>query len=166
MSPVKQSSGRNPRSVLIGIGGIALGLIAVLVLFVVAIPKLTESGTVKVQLGTSQFGVGSAESRSETIERDGPILFSDVASGSQDIYLQHTGTVPSEGWLAFDARQTGAGRDCTLLWDRDARAFENPCDGTVVPADGAGLVQYSVEVNEDGNLVIDLTTGAGGTSTP
>lgn len=166
MSPVKQSSGRNPRTVLIGIGGIALGIIAVLVLFVVAIPKLTESGTVKVQLGTSQFGVGSAESRSETIRRDGPILFPDVAGRSQDIYLQHTGATVPEGWLAFDARQPGAGRDCTLEWDRDTRVFQNPCDGTTVSADGAGLVQYHVEVNEDGDLVIDLTAGAGGTSTP
>lgn len=151
---------------LLGLGGIAIGIILVLVLFVVAIPKLTESGTVEVQLGTATFNAGSAASRAEGIETDGPFLFSDPSGGSRDIYLQHTGSDPQTGWLAFDARRSGTTRDCTLVWSAEAGLFRDPCAGDTVAADGAELVHYTVEVTEDGDVVIDLATSTGGTRAP
>lgn len=166
MSPVKQSSPRNPRTLLLGLGGVAIGIILVLVLFVVAIPKLTESNQVEVKLGTSTFNAGSAESRAEAIDEDGPFLFSDPSGGSRDIYLQHTGTDPLTGWIAFETRRPGTTRECTLVWDVDAHLFRDPCAGDTVPADGLGLVQYSVEVTESGDVVIDLATSTGGTTIP
>jgi hypothetical protein len=156
MSPVKQTKARSPRSMVLAVGGVVLGIALVLVIFVVAVPSLTESGKVEVKLGSDTFPAGSAESRSRTIAEDGPLLFSDVSGGQRDIYLQHVGDDPATGWYAFDARRPGQPRDCSLQWQADADEFRDPCDGTVVPADGAGLLAYPVTVTEDGNLVIDL----------
>ena len=63
MSPVKPTKARNPRSMVLAIGGVVLGLVLVLLLFVLAIPSLTESGKVEVKLGVDTFDAGSAESR-------------------------------------------------------------------------------------------------------
>ena len=156
MSPVAPRKERNPRTVALGLIGVVVGIVLLLVVFVFAIPSLTESGNVKVKLGTDTFDAGLANKRAETIRRGGPLLFSDVASGQNDIYLQHLGEDDAVGWLAFDARRTGTSRDCTLTWDEDGNQFTDPCDGTVVPADGSGLKQYQVVVTESGTVVINL----------
>ena len=146
MSPVAPRKERNPRTVALGLMGVVVGIVLLLVVFVYAIPSLTESGDVKVKLGTDTFDAGLSDKRAETIRRGGPLLFSDVASGQNDIYLQHLGDDDATGWLAFDARRPGTTRDCTLKWDGDAGQFTDPCDGTVVAADGTGLKQYQVVV--------------------
>jgi hypothetical protein len=161
MSPVRESKARNPRSLVLAVGGVALGLLLVALLFIVAIPSLTESGTVKVKLGTDTFGAGSAEDRAESIAANGPVIYPDVSGGTRDIYLQHLGDDPNQGWYAFETRRPGQGRDCPLNWNSDEVHFVDACDGTVVPADGTGLLSYPVVVNEDGNLVIDLNPGDG-----
>lgn len=151
--PVQQT--RSNRSIIVAVLGLTVGILAVLGLFVVAIPSLTETGKVTVQLGDDRFPAGPAESRASSIQRDGPILFSDVASGQRDIYLQHLGDDPLDGWLAFDARRPEQGRACTLVWQVDGQVFVDPCDDTVVPADGAGLTHYPADV-VDGAVVVDL----------
>jgi len=156
MSPVAPRKERNSRTVALGLAGVVVGIILLLVVFVFAIPSLTESGNVKVQLGTDTFDAGLTSKRAESIRRDGPLLFSDVASGQNDIYLQHLGDDDATGWLAFDARRAGATRDCTLHWDVDANQFTDPCDGTTVTADGQGLKQYQVVVTQAGTVVINL----------
>lgn len=164
MSPVKQTPGRSPRAVILAVGGVALGLVLILVLFIVAIPKLTESGTVKVKMGVDTYDAGPAKDRARNIADSGPLLFPDVSSGQRDIYLQHLGTDPTTGWLAFDARLPGQPRNCTLQWKADQQHFQDPCNGTVVPADGQGLVAYTVTVDKGGDVIIDLR-GDGGTTT-
>jgi hypothetical protein len=157
MSPVQQTPARSPRSMVLAVGGVVLGIALVLGLFVLAIPSLTESDTIEVKLGDDQFDAGSAEQRARAIEDDGPLLFSDVAGRQRDIFVQHTGDSPDEGWAAFDARRPGQPRECSLEWRQEEQHFVDPCDGVVVSADGAGLLSYPVEVTEDGTLVIDLT---------
>jgi len=156
MSPVAPTRGRSPRSMVLAVAGMVAGIILVLVVFVVAIPSLTESGKVEVKLGPDTFDAGQADQRAPSIERDGPLLFSDVASGQRDVYVQHLGDDVATGWLAFDARRAGTDRSCTLHWNRDTSVFNDPCDGSTVPADGEGLVHYPVEVTKDGNVVVDL----------
>jgi len=154
VSPVKQTSNRNARSVALAVAGVVIGIGLVIALFVFAIPSLTESGTTSIQLGDDTFDAGDAEDRSETIADSGPILFPDVAGNQRDVYLQHLSDDPNEGWLAFDARRPGTDRTCTLEWT--GSAFRDPCGGPDVPPDGQGLVQYQVEVTEDGNLTVDF----------
>lgn len=166
MSPVKQTKARNPRSLVLAVVGIALGIVLVLVIFVVAVPSLTESGKVEVKLGSDTYDAGPAESRAETVAQDGPLLFSDVSGGQRDIYLQHIGDDPATGWYAFDARRPGQGRACPLDWDVATKQFRDRCDGTVVPADGAGLLTYTVTVTDNGRVVVDFKADPTETTTP
>lgn len=160
MSPVKESPSRNPRSVALALGGVLIGLVVLVVVFVVALPGLTEEGTVQVKLGADTFTVGQARPKAESIATDGPFLFSDVANGQRDIYVQHVGDDPLAGWSAFDARLPGAGRDCSLRWEQGAGQFVDPCSGRTVPADGAGLAGYPVEVTADEIVVVDFNAEA------
>jgi hypothetical protein len=156
MSPVQQTPARNPRAMVIAVAGVVLGIALVLILFVVAVPSLTESGDVKVTLGDDVFDAGSAERLARTIDDGGPLLFSDPSGRQRDIFLQHTGDTETEGWSAFDARRPNQTRDCSLEWDQDAGHFRDPCDGTLVPADGEGLLAYPVTVTEDGAVIVDF----------
>ncbi|MEZ5144789.1 MAG: hypothetical protein R2726_20085 [Acidimicrobiales bacterium] len=153
--PVAQTKA-SPRSIALVAFSVVLVVVLAGALFVFALPSLNESGKVEVKLGADTFDAGNKDLRAASIGTDGPILFSDVASGQRDIYLQHTGDAPDQGWLAFDARKAGQPRDCTLRWQAGDRVFADPCDGSIVPADGAGLVQYPVTVTDGGNVVIDL----------
>jgi hypothetical protein len=131
----------------------------VLALFVVAIPGLTESGKVEMKLGPERFDAGPADDRAAEVAERGPILLADVAGNQRDVFLQHVGSDASTGWLAFDARRPGAIRDCTLEWQVERSAFVDPCDGSVVDAQGEGLAQYSVEVSDDRHVIVDLREG-------
>jgi len=138
-------------------------LVLVLALFVLAIPSLTEQERIEVRLGDDVFVAGDAGRLSAQVAADGPVLLPDVANGARDVFLQHTGDDPATGWLVFDARRPGTGRECTLEWTGDG--FDDPCDGTAVPADGGDLPAYEVSVNEDGDVVVDLVMRPEPTST-
>jgi hypothetical protein len=156
MSPVKETKTRTPRSVILAVAGIVVGLVLVLLLFVVAIPSLTESGKVEVKLGSETYDAGQAKSRASNIADGGPLLFSDVSGGRRDIYLQHIGDDPANGWFAFDARRPGQSRSCTLSWQADSADFRDPCDGTIIAADGTGLTTYPVTITEGGKVIVNL----------
>jgi hypothetical protein len=147
------------------VAGVAVGIVLVLLLFVVAIPSLTESGTVEVKLGSDTYDAGSATARAENISTGGPLLFSDVSSGNRDIYLQHIGDDVATGWYAFDARRPGQGRDCTLSWQASLSNFRDPCDGAVIAADGTGLLSYPVTITDKGKVIVDLRGDAVETTT-
>jgi hypothetical protein len=166
MSPVKERKARNPRSLALALGGVLIGIVVLVVVFVVALPNLTEQGKIEVKLGTDTFAVGQARPKAESIATDGPFLFSDVANGQRDIYVQHLGDDPLTGWSAFDARRPGTTRDCTLQWDRSASRFVDPCTAdTTIPANGEGLPSYPVEVNGDETVIVDLNAATRRTTT-
>src|SRR5690606_14248771 len=152
-SPVeRRSSSATTTAVLIGIAGVVAGL--GLVWFMV---NLAGEGTdsVQVRLGDDRFDAGHVEDRADSIDDGGPVLFPDVAGRSRDIYLQHLGDEPDEGWLAFAAQATGKARDCFLQWQPDDSEFED-CDGDRYPADGdhPQLTPYPVTV-EEGRIYVD-----------
>lgn len=161
--PVKPRKARSTRSLVLGVLGLVLGIVLVLALFVLAIPSLTEQNRIEVRLGDDVFVAGSAERLSPAIAADGPLLLADVASGDRDVYLQHVGSDPATGWIVFDARQAGTGRECTLTWQGDR--FTDPCGGPDVDGEGTGLRRYDVKVDEDGNVVVDLVMRTSTTST-
>lgn len=148
----------NPkRAIVVGLVGVTAG-----VALVWGMSRLASTGDVTVRLGDDTFEAGDPAAMSRIIARDGPILYADAASGNRDIWLQHLGTDPGRGWYAFDARRSGAGRDCTLQWRSPAAVFVDPCDGTIVEAHGEGLPGYEVRI-EDGELIVDLNAvGEGG----
>lgn len=149
---------RDTRSLLFAVGTLFVGIAVLLVVFIVAIPSLSRSGRVESRIGPGVFDAGPADQRAAAIADGGPLLFSDVATGQLDIWLQHVGQDPGSGWVAFAARRDGTSRDCTTRWDPYTATFTDPCDGTEIPPDGSGLTHYRVEVDADGYIAIDFKT--------
>jgi hypothetical protein len=143
----------------LAVSGLVVGLVLVLVVFVLAIPSLTESGEVEVQLGPERFDAGPSDDRAAEVAERGPILLADVAGRDRDVYVQHVGDDPSTGWFVFAARQPDASRDCTLEWRAEQTEFVDPCDGATFDQQGTGLEQYAVEVTDDGQVVVDFRPG-------
>lgn len=133
----------------------AIGLIVALGIGIVAVVLAQNSGNIEVRLGDDTFSSLNAAAMADEIAENGPILFGDVAGGSRDIWLQHDGRDPEAGWSAFEARRVGTDRTCNVTWDPDEARFDDPCTGETYPADGTGLDQIPVYV-EEGDLVIDL----------
>lgn len=132
-------------------GGVAV--VAAIVIGIVAVQLGTQSN--RLVLGDTDFGSLSADNMAAEIAENGPILWPDIASGNRDIWLQHTGATPGEGWTAFDARRPGAGRECNVTWNVAERNFTDPCDGTVYDESGEGLPQIPVFIDLR-TLIVDL----------
>jgi len=84
-----------------------------------------------------------------------PFLLPDASpSHARDLYVQHLGSDQESGWLAFSALAPDqADRECFLTWA--SGRFEDPCSHATFPADGTGLTQYHVRL-DDGRLYVDL----------
>ena len=147
------------RTVLVTAVGAVLAAALLFALVARAMSTSSSSGSAGDSGGGSargaQFDVGKAEDRAATVDRSGPILFPDPGGGSRDIYVQHLG---GTDWVAFEARASGAPRQCVLRWEQAARRFVDPCDGRVFPPDGAGLVTFPTHVNEKGRVIVDLSS--------
>lgn len=97
-----------------------------------------------------------AERMADTIEKTGPLPFQDPR-GDRDVYLQHTGDDPEQGWvlvLAYPAGREGE-KACAVTWDAEREVFRSPCTGSTHPPDGTGLTTFPAPV-ENGKVVIDL----------
>ena len=156
MSPVAPRRQRSQRSYALAVGGVLLALALAVALFAFAVPAITSKNQVTSQLGGATLSEGLAEDRAADIAKSGPILVPDQAGGQRDVILQHLGSSSDAGWYVFDARRAGRARQCNLVWNKDHHVFDDPCGGAPIPADGTGLVHYHVEVDKNGNLVIDL----------
>ena len=133
---------------------LAAALLFAVVARVVSTNPATGGSTDRQGNRVAQFELGRATDYAKTIARQGPILFPDPQGRSRDIYVQHLGDT---AWLAFEARATGASRQCVLRWEGDARVFVDPCDGRTFPEDGAGLVGFPARVNDKGRVIVDLS---------
>lgn len=126
-----------------------------------------DGGGVEINLGDDTFSPGNAENLNRGIAEDGPILWPDPGGFDNDIIVQHIGDDPERGWLAFEARPEGTERPCTLGWraesgdfqvgwDSRASELDDACSGEVFPADGEGLDQYEIYVEEDFDVIVDF----------
>jgi hypothetical protein len=139
------------------------GVFVGLVVFAGVAWLISQDGSgVDIRLGDDRFEAGRTDRLAAEVERNGPILFPDASpQRARDIYLQHLGDEPGEGWLAFLARSPDADdRTCVLQWDADAREFSDPCGDATYPADGEGLPHFPTEVDDDGVLSVDLRAPA------
>ena len=157
MSPVKERTTRNPRSLALALGrrhrraGRSWWSCSWS-----PSPGLTEEGKVEVKLGTDTFTVGQARPQAESVATDGPFLFSDVANGQRDIYVQHIGDDPLTGWLAFDARLPGAVPGLLAGVEGEPRRVRGPVLGPGRPRGRRRPADYPVEVNEAETVIVDL----------
>ncbi len=143
------------RSVVVGVAAVVAGL----ALFA-GLALLTGSGRIQPNLGDEVFVAGRVDRLAANIEGDGPIAFPDASpQRGRDIYLQHLGATPEEGWLAFSAQAPGAERRCLLQWLAQEGVLADPCSATRYPADGQGLTQYPTKV-EGGVVSVNLRSPA------
>ncbi len=154
MSPVeRRTRSSTTTAVAVGLAGVVAG-VGLVILMVNLASRGTES--FEPRLGDDRFNAGVVLDRAASIERQGPVLFPDVAGRSRDLVLQHLGGDPDEGWYALSAQAAGKPRDCVLVWQEDDEEFED-CDGDRFPADGddPAITRYPVSI-EDGELWVDL----------
>lgn len=137
-------------------GGLLFGGLAVVVAIVIGFVAITlGSRTNRLVLGDTNFGSINVVEMAETIRENGPVLWPDISNGNRDIWLQHTGDSPGEGWTAFDARLAGSGRECNVTWSITDRTFTDPCSSETFPQDGDGLPEIPVFIDEF-ELIIDI----------
>ncbi|HWH33779.1 MAG TPA: hypothetical protein VNT56_00480 [Acidimicrobiales bacterium] len=135
---------------------VALGAVVAAAAVFGGLAVLGGSGGVEVRLGDDVFRAGQVERLAANVGRDGPIAIPDASpERARDIYLQHLGETPEEGWLAFAAQAPGADRTCLLEWRAGERQFHDPCSDATFPANGSGLTRYATDVT-DGELTVDL----------
>jgi len=150
--PVAQSQGHAGKALLIA--AVAIVLIAVVTVF---LALAASRGDVDINLGDERFEVGHTEDIIELIdEGDGlPALFPDLVSRDRNIFVQHTGDDPDEGWVAFGAFDPDD-PTCLIEIDREARTLVSACDPDVTyPLTGEGLRSYPTSV-EDGTVIVDI----------
>ncbi len=126
---------------------------AAIVLFTVV--RYVSANPDEADLGPQVIRVQAAR-LAERIDSTGPLPFQDPR-GDRDVYLQHTGDDPQNGWtlvLAYPVGREGQKR-CAITWDNKRRLFRSPCTGSTHPADGTGLTTFPAPV-EGGKVVIDL----------
>jgi hypothetical protein len=140
----------------------ASGVIVAVVIGAILV-YLSSRNDIKVRLGDERFQSYDADAAASEIAQRGPILLPDLANRGRDIYLQHLSDDTTQGWVAFDARPLGEGRDCFLEWDTQIGEFHDNGKCTqayTIPADGDDLPHYPATVNNDGKVVIDLRAAA------
>ena len=145
---------RRPGGALLGSRGVALILSAVVALagasvLVFAALRLASDPEVARAVADETFAVGEAERLSRAIADGGPLLFQDpLEQGGdgrgRDIYVEHKGDDPEEGWSAVEVATEGTG--CRLELDRETKRYRRPCPDNT---------RYAAEV-EDGVVVVDL----------
>jgi len=118
-------------------------------LMVALVLRLASNPEVARAVGSETFRVGDAERLAAAIGRGGPFLFQDpLEQGGdgrgRDIYLEHKGADPSEGWSAVEVSTAGTG--CRLELDRGTGRYRKPCPDNR---------RYPAEV-EGGVVVVDL----------
>jgi hypothetical protein len=146
---------------------VLVGLLAVLtaVLLIVFVLRLARSPNARVNLGTQEFEVGPSKSLARAIANNGPLLFQALRGTQLDTYVQHLGGDPAHQWYAFEAHAPGRPRRCQLTWQPNSSDFADPCTGNRYPADGDGLNHYSVRVDANGKVIVNLRQTVG-TSPP
>jgi len=156
---------KNPfnQAAVIAVAGV-LGAVAIGFL-ITRIAGQAADGDLQLNLGADRFEVGDAENLAEKIDDDdvfgGDPLLIPGQGNDRDVYIQHIGDNPLDGWLAFAVRPDDVTRDCFVIFDSEASEFRGNevCPDLVYPEDGEGLRQYPVEVL-NGQVVVTIVDGS------
>jgi hypothetical protein len=172
--PVERRSGTKQ------VTSIVFGIVAVLIAVGIAwgLLALASGGTgpVRIQLGDDEFDAGQAVRLSRQIRQDGPTLFSDVSGRGQlqPIVVNHFGDDPRSAGSPRGARARRVLPDLELRRGgvrerRPPRAGQGRsreiCSNVTYPPNGEGLEQYGWQVDDEGNLIIDVRGDDGTTTT-
>ena len=135
-----------------------LAIVGAVVLVIAAVQAAGRANSATIGGGQTEIDAGLAKERAASIDRDGPLLFSDVSGGGQrlPIYLSHTGDDPETGWHVLDAHPPDTPEDCFVQWPKGGTRFETTCNDDTFPRDGGTLHKFSWRVTDDGRLLVDL----------
>jgi hypothetical protein len=156
MPPARRPTDRGAPATIVA-AAVAVAVAAGMVWLVV---RFASQNPDKANLGDPVFQVGRASRLAEEVDDRGPFLFQDPLSAGRgrNLYIQHLGDDPDEGWSAIEARLPDDPA-CAVEWDRARGEFVDCRDGRH-PADGGGLTTYRGTV-DDGQVSVDLRTGSG-----
>lgn len=184
--PVERRSGsQQTRSVIIAVVALAIAVLGAWGMIRLA---SGGQGPVKVQLGDDTFDAGYATRMADQIDKDGPLLFSDVSGRGQrqPIYVVHIGSDEKDGWFALSAVAPGAAEGCFVTWNPESELFEerraaDPAEGRDAlgercrdvtwsangtdGSDGSELEAFPWEIDKDERLIIDLRPDQSRTTT-
>jgi len=155
--PVAPTQSR--RAIVIGLAAVVA---AVGLFFLVVTVSSTRN---EIHFGSDKFSPGSADTVAERIAKDRrPDCYNDVTTGDRPVCVWHTGDDPEDGWVAVVAQVEG----CPIQWDLDAQDYVDECTDRHYPPTGDGLVQLPVNVDDEGNLIVEINPDATSTtaSTP
>ena len=184
--PVERRSGsQQTRSVIIAVVALAIAVLGAWGMIRLA---SGGQGPVKVQLGDDTFDAGYATRMADQIDKDGPLLFSDVSGRGQrqPIYVVHIGSDQKDGWFALSAVAPGAAEGCFVTWNPEPDLFEerraaDPAEGRDAlgercrdvtwsangtdGSDGSELEAFPWKIDKDERLIIDLRPDQSRTTT-
>ena len=184
--PVERRSGsQQTRSVIIVVVALAIAVLGAWGMIRLA---SGGQGPVKVQLGDDTFDAGYATRMADQIDKDGPLLFSDVSGRGQrqPIYVVHIGSDDKDGWFALSAIAPGAAEGCFVTWNPESELFEerraaDPAEGRDAlgercrdvtwsangtdGSDGSELEAFPWKIDKDERLIIDLRPDQSRTTT-
>lgn len=184
--PVERRSGsQQTRSVIIAVVALAIAVLGAWGMIRLA---SGGQGPVKVQLGDDTFDAGYATRMADQIDKDGPLLFSDVSGRGQrqPIYVVHIGSDDKDGWFALSAIAPGAAEGCFVTWNPESELFEerraaDPAEGRDAlgercrdvtwsangtdGSDGSELEAFPWKIDKDERLIIDLRPDQSRTTT-
>ncbi|MEZ5243145.1 MAG: hypothetical protein R2696_15580 [Microthrixaceae bacterium] len=184
--PVERRSGsQQTRSVIIAVVALAIAVLGAWGMIRLA---SGGQGPVKVQLGDDTFDAGYATRMADQIDKDGPLLFSDVSGRGQrqPIYVVHIGSDEKDGWFALSAVAPGAAEGCFVTWNPESELFEerraaDPAEGRDAlgercrdvtwsangtdGSDGSELEAFPWKIDKDERLIIDLRPDQSRTTT-
>jgi hypothetical protein len=163
--PLRRPKSTLAQAVLPVMGGLAFFALLALALWGAA-ALLSKGDDVDVQLGDDVFRAGEAAALADEVA-GGPLLFPGLigTAGTRAIGVYHQGVDPTRGWTVFSIERG----TCVLEVDRATLDLRDPCTGQRFPANGAGLPPLPWSVDDDGDLIIDLTPDGDpgrGTTTP
>lgn len=129
-----------------GLSGLVLGLVVVSV--------ATGGGVEKKPASYAPFPAGPAERVERSVERGGPIFYSDPKSGTDAFYLD----VVDGRIVALSVVPPGGDPACPVAWDRRQQRYE---DCEAAPVDVAALDRYRVVLRgtgDDRSVFVDIRT--------
>jgi hypothetical protein len=148
---------RRPTAVLL----IAVLALLAAILLVVFFVRLSNQPGGSINIGSAEVDFGKATNIAPHIARDGPVLLPALRGSQLNIWVQHLGSDPAHGWLAFEAGAPGEAPTCLVKWNGSRQEFTDPCSARVFPADGTGLNQYAARVDQKGHVIVDLRQSIG-----
>jgi hypothetical protein len=146
------------RAVVPVLAGLAV-LIAVFgLLWLIAVVVTRNADETDRRIGADVFEVGRVDRLADSVARDGPILFPNLAgpAGRRPVGLTHDGPNDFEGWRVFSLRPAGEEPSCLVSVDRTTKELQD-CHGRVV---SVGLLppaeRVEIVIDPDGTLTLDL----------